>query len=55
MNLNHINIVVQDVDKAVNLFTKHLGFSLIVNRNSKMAVLENGNNFLSYLGTGTEP
>ena len=45
MNLNHINIVVQDVDKAVNLFTKHLGFSLIVNRNSKMAVLKNSNNF----------
>lgn len=45
MNLNHINIVVQDVNKAVNLFTKHLGFSLIVNRNNKMAVLENDNNF----------
>ncbi|WP_374459263.1 VOC family protein [Chryseobacterium taeanense] len=45
MNLNHINIVVKDVNKAVNLFTTHLGFSLIVNRNSKMAVMENGNNF----------
>lgn len=45
MNLNHINIVVKDVNKAVNLFTTHLGFSLIVNRNSKMAVLENDHNF----------
>lgn len=45
MNLNHINIVVQDVNKAVSLFTKSLGFSLIVNRNNKMAVLENSNNF----------
>lgn len=45
MNLNHINIVVKDVDKAVHLFTQHLGFSLIVNRNSKMAVLENDHNF----------
>ena len=45
MNLNHINLVVKDVDKAVNLFTQYLGFNLIVNRNSKMAVLENGNNF----------
>lgn len=45
MNLNHINIVVKDVDKAVHLFTQHLGFSLIVNRNRKMAVMENGNNF----------
>lgn len=45
MNLNHINIVVQNVNKAVNLFTKHLDFSLIVNRNNKMAVLENDHNF----------
>ncbi|SHK70431.1 VOC family protein [Epilithonimonas mollis] len=45
MNLNHINIVVQDVNKAVNLFINHLGFSLIVNRNSKMAVLEKDHNF----------
>lgn len=45
MNLNHINLVVKDVDTAVNLFEKHLGFNLIVNRNSKMAVMENGNNF----------
>ncbi|HBN6703704.1 TPA: VOC family protein [Elizabethkingia anophelis] len=45
MNLNHINIVVKDVEKAVHLFTQHLGFSLIVNRNSKMAVMENSNNF----------
>lgn len=45
MNLNHINIVVKDVEKAVHLFTQHLGFNLIVNRNSKMAVMENSNNF----------
>lgn len=45
MNLNHINIVVKDVDKAVHLFESHLGFNLIVNRKSKMAVMESGNNF----------
>ncbi|WP_145855072.1 VOC family protein [Pedobacter suwonensis] len=45
MDLNHINIVVKNVNNAINLFIKHLGFSLIVNRNSKMAVLENGNHF----------
>jgi len=45
MILNHINIIVQDVNRAVNLFTKHLSFSLIFNRNNKMAVMENGNNF----------
>ena len=45
MNLNHINLVVKEVDQAVHLFTHCLGFSLIVNRNSKMAVLENDHNF----------
>ncbi|SFC30738.1 Glyoxalase/Bleomycin resistance protein/Dioxygenase superfamily protein [Flexibacter flexilis DSM 6793] len=45
MNLNHINIVVKDVDKAVNLFAQHFGFNLIVNRNSQMAVMENSHDF----------
>ena len=42
MTLNHINLVVKDVDKAVSLFTEFLDFSVIVNRNSMMAILENG-------------
>ncbi len=45
MNLNHINLVVKEVDQAVHLFTHVLGFSLIVNRSSKMAILENDHNF----------
>lgn len=45
MNLNHINLVVKDVGQAVHLFTHGLGFSLLANRNSKMAVLENDHNF----------
>lgn len=45
MNLNHINLIVKDVDKAVNLFAQHLGFHLIVNRSSKMAVMESNHNF----------
>lgn len=45
MSLNHINLVVKEVDQAVHLFTHCLGFSLLVNRNSKMAVLENDHNF----------
>lgn len=45
MNLNHINLVVKNVDQAVHLFTYGLGFRLIVNRSSKMAVLENDHNF----------
>ncbi|GEN77208.1 VOC family protein [Chryseobacterium hagamense] len=49
MNLNHINLVVKEVDPAVHLFTHYLGFSLIVNRNSKMAVLENSHQFVLVL------
>lgn len=45
MDLNHINLVVKDVDKAVHLFEHYFGFTLIVNRNSKMAVLENNDHF----------
>jgi Glyoxalase/Bleomycin resistance protein/Dioxygenase superfamily. len=45
MNLDHINLVVKDVNRAVHLFESHLGFNLIVNRKSKMAVLENGYSF----------
>jgi len=37
--------VVKDVDKALHLFTNYFGFSTIVNRNSKMAVLENRDQF----------
>ncbi|WP_412467931.1 VOC family protein [Pedobacter sp. KLB.chiD] len=46
MSLNHINLVVKDVDKAVSLFADYLGFNLITNRNSKMAVLENSHYFV---------
>ncbi|UWX61108.1 VOC family protein [Chryseobacterium oranimense] len=45
MELNHINLVVKDVDKAVELFSTHMGFELITNRNSKMAVMENNKKF----------
>ncbi|MDR0263684.1 MAG: VOC family protein [Sphingobacterium sp.] len=45
MVLNHINLVVKDVDRAVYLFAHCFGFNLIVNRKSKMAVLENNENF----------
>lgn len=45
MKLNHINLIVKDVDKAVKLFEHYLGFNLIVNRNSKMAVMENSSEF----------
>ncbi|WP_263603474.1 VOC family protein [Chryseobacterium sp. PET-29] len=45
MSLNHINLVVKDVDKALHLFTNYFGFSIIANRNSKMSVLENNDQF----------
>ncbi|WP_293788832.1 VOC family protein [uncultured Pedobacter sp.] len=50
MSLNHINLVVKDVDKAVSLFAGYLGFNLITNRNSKMAVLENTRHFVMVIG-----
>lgn len=45
MELNHLNLVVKDVDKTIELFEKHLGFELITNRNSKMAVMQNSRSF----------
>jgi len=45
MSLNHINLVVKNVDNAGNLFTDYFGFSVIVNHNSKMAVLDNDKQF----------
>lgn len=45
MELNHINLVVMDVNKAVELFETHLDFALITNRGGKMAVMENNNKF----------
>ncbi|MDR6513480.1 VOC family protein [Chryseobacterium camelliae] len=46
MGLNHINLVVKEVDQAVSLFADYFGFSLITNRNSKMAVLERSHQFV---------
>lgn len=46
MKLNHINLVVKDVDKAANFFEQYFDFKLIVNRNSRMAVLENNSDFV---------
>jgi len=46
MELNHINLVVKDVDAAIKLFSAHLGFELITNRNSKMAVMQNNRTFV---------
>ncbi|WP_312508971.1 VOC family protein [Chryseobacterium culicis] len=45
MKLNHINLIVKNVDQAVALFTEHLDFQLIIDRNGKMAVLENNGSF----------
>lgn len=46
MNLNHINLVVKEVDQAVSLFADCFGFGLITNRNGKMAVLESSHQFV---------
>ncbi len=46
MGLNHINLVVKEVDKAVCLFADCFGFGLITNRNGKMVVLESSHQFV---------
>ncbi len=46
MGLNHINLVVKEVDQAVSLFADYFGFTLITNRNGKMAVLESSHQFV---------
>jgi catechol 2,3-dioxygenase-like lactoylglutathione lyase family enzyme len=45
MRLNHVNLVVKDVEQAIRLFTEYMGLNLIVNRHSKMAVLDSANDF----------
>jgi len=45
MSLNHINLVVKDVDTAVDLFANYFNFQLIVNRDSKMAIMESSHSF----------
>jgi len=46
MELNHINLVVNDVNSTIELFGKHLGFELITNRKGKMAVMQSNKNFV---------
>ncbi|GAB4043809.1 VOC family protein [Spirosoma litoris] len=45
MKLNHINIVVTDVPKAIRLFENHFGFKCINNRKDMIAVLTNTDEF----------
>lgn len=45
MTLNHINIVVSDIPKAISLFENHLGFKCIDNRKDMIAVLTNTHEF----------
>ena len=46
MKLNHINLVVKDVNQAEKLFTNHFGFVTVVNRNNMMSVLQNDDQFV---------
>ncbi|MDQ1090067.1 MULTISPECIES: VOC family protein [unclassified Siphonobacter] len=45
MKLNHINLVVTDIPKAISLFVDHLGFKCIDNRKDLIAVLTNTDAF----------
>lgn len=46
MKINHINLVVTNVSKAVNLFESFFGFKCIGNRKDAVAVLTNEDNFV---------
>lgn len=46
MKINHMNLVVTDVDKAARLFENHLGFKCIENRKDVISVLTNEDNFI---------
>lgn len=45
MKLNHLNIVVTDLPKAIHLFENCLGFKCIDNRKNLIAVLTNTDEF----------
>lgn len=53
MKLNHLNLVVTDVAKAIRLFVNHLGFKCIDNRKDKIAVLTNTDAFVLILWSST--
>lgn len=46
MRLNHINLVVTDVAKAIRLFEQHLGFTCLENRKDAVGVMRNEENFI---------
>jgi catechol 2,3-dioxygenase-like lactoylglutathione lyase family enzyme len=45
MKLNHINLIVTDIPKAINLFENYFDFRCSVNRHNNIAVLTNSNEF----------
>lgn len=49
MKLNHLNLVVTDVARAVKFFEKQLGFKCLQNRNYAMAILTNTDEFVLVL------
>lgn len=46
MRINHMNLVVTDVAKAIELFENHLGFTCIENRKDMVGVLTNEDKFI---------
>jgi catechol 2,3-dioxygenase-like lactoylglutathione lyase family enzyme len=46
MKINHINLVVTDVTKAIHLFENYLGFKCIENRKNVVGFLTNEDNFV---------
>jgi len=53
MKLNHINLVVTDISKAIRLFENQLGFRCIQKRKEAIAVLTNSDAFALVLWSST--
>jgi len=49
MRLNHINLIVTDIAKAIELFVQHFGFTCIENRKDAIGVLTNEEKFVIIL------
>ncbi|SFW27215.1 VOC family protein [Chitinophaga sancti] len=49
MRLNHLNLVVSDIAKAIGFFEQHLGFTCIENRKDAIGVLTNEDKFVLIL------
>jgi len=54
VSLNHLNLVVADLDAAIDFFAEHFGFA-VRSRHAALAVLDGADGFVLVLSTAREP